>query len=83
MQKNNLDLVACSHIERNATLYGGNQNLATKFVARTLEEIGSKVFDIFLRAHVRKFLEKRLYKNDIFPRKMQLGRIYISLIYFY
>lgn len=83
-EKNNLDLVACSHIERNATLYGGNQNLATKFVARTLEEIGSKVFDIFPKSACAKIFRKEIIqKNDIFfPEKMQLGEdLYFTYLF--
>lgn len=59
-QNYQLDMVSCGHIEKNATLYGGNNHTFDDFLALTSEEIGIHYMDLFPKSSCMK-----LFRTDI------------------
>lgn len=83
-EEHKIDLVACNHIENNATLYKGNANLTPEFIASSHEKIGEKIFDIFPKSACAKLFRKDIIdKNNIlFPLDMHLGEdLYFTYTY--
>lgn len=71
----NLDLVSCSHIEKNTTLYGGNINNADSFIACTNKDIGKSIFCMYPKSACAKLFRKTIIDKNylFFPEKMNLG----------
>lgn len=83
-EKHNLDLVACSHEETNATIYGGNRNDEPSFVAEGSAQIGTYFFKMFPQSACAKLYNLAHAKANglYFPIEMQLSEdLYFTYSY--
>lgn len=74
-QNYKLDIVVCGHTESNATLYGGNNQTFSDFLALNTEEIGKHYMDLFPKSCIAKlFRADIIQKQNIrFDEGMSLG----------
>lgn len=74
-QKYQLDIVSCGHAEKNATLYGGNNQTFDDFIALNSKEIGAHYMDIFPKSSCMKLFRANIIKDHHirFDEGMSLG----------
>lgn len=83
-EKNQLDLISCSHTEFNATLYSGNSNIAEAFLADSPDEICKHFLDVFPKSACAKLFKRELLvKHKLyFQPHMKLGEdLYFTYSY--
>lgn len=83
-ERNQLDLVVCSHTEFNATLYSGNSNLAEPFIACSPDGICEHFSEIFPKSACAKLFKRELLikHNLYFHPHMRLGEdLYFTYSY--
>lgn len=74
-KESKLDIVSCGHAEKNATLYGGNDQTFDDFIATTNKEIGQHYLDLFPKSACMKLFRTAIIKKYKirFDEGMSLG----------